>query len=1467
MNPGALTPGQDDRTENVSQDWYETTAAEQLREDQCLMNGVLQLGGPSMAAVAQDALNQPADRLHELADRDYWDGTPLSQALAEDKADADRASEAIGPMEDRWEAQLAGLQHPAVMPDADFYWAPGHPGDDKQGLFQQTGLSQWYFDQYWKQESDFYEDPTGRADEATKNVVTAVGGPLYGEDAPSGSDSTYDEKQAFEYLTDWNLEPTGADNARIFLQSGGFPRSAPQPDSAEFRIAVEDLKTRFGACAWRDPIDPNTVLGQEETSAAAEWQQEIASQATQRNQILTANTTAAKSLVSGSKILGNMLGYSWAADHIAQWQGYWSPGGAGKDDAFPPDAAQFTLAKNNLAHAQSVSKAQLILLKQQAAAAKRAVTTSDTAVQDAYATADAEGAPRGRGLLVAQQKAQVTHGITAALDAMVIAGQTAEAATHASAADSATIAQRAITQAAQSKAEFRKESAQYAELQAKWASEAAKDHRDNAKADKETAEAKLEVALTAEGDAKDAAEDAHKKRLAAEAEEQTAKEEKETAAAKQAEAARHREDAEAYDSTAQDAKTKAQTAAGTASARRADAEAARDDAKAKRDDAWDAEQKADAARAKADAKDAYADSLDAGDAATAARAAADEADRQATTAETAAKNARTAADAATQAAADADAAATRAEAAADRARANSDAAQADKLTADAAVRTATSAAADAIAASQHAAAEADLAVEAADAAEKHAKEAKDDADAALKESVTARVAAAKAAGFAYSTAQAAVDAHQAASRVADPANDAIQLGSPYLTKDSAAGLVVLVGQNAKTIAEQQAAVADAHAKNAVKEAALAKSLADKATADAKAALQSAADAAAYASEARGYAKEALGYSAAAATAAAKATQSLARTIEYDRRATEDAAAADTAADRAESYATDARTSADQAALDAQAAREAATRAETAAKDARTAANQADADADAAEEAAKDADKYAKEAQEASDRAEREKANQASAEGTGTGIPGVFAVPDESTVEIVGSRQIGTCPGMPEAAFSGCDAMYNLVVTYEADYYLCADAEAQATAEGCPKAAWQFLKRASLKDVHIDGWTHHFSGKDIVRAGWQSLFGDVPGGILFSFFAEDLMDCWHGDKSACAWSLATYFPLDVPLAAIADAVKAVNISLRTGTGVTEALAALRTLDIDAAALAGIERSARLTEAMRMGCRINSFPGTTEVLMADGSRRPISQVGVGDRVRSMDPDSGRLSDRRITDTFRHDTRRLMDITVAGGGRLSSTAGHRFYVVDRGWTLVSELHVGDRLRTSDGTVRPVTALLDRPGLSPHEVYDLTVGELHTFFVFAGATPVLVHNCKIALGWQNKGALDAWAGLPENRFWTFSQVAPQDFARQAEMAIADPGVVLHVNLTGLNDLGGFMAAAKRGLLAGEAGPATDYEMSMIARAVANGQRPWSSVKFYSPSGTGGAMKLDPPTSVPNFSELGELKPVKGSVIGYCHC
>ena len=1294
-----------------SYDWYDDTAAEQLRQDQCLMSDVLRLGGTSMATTAQDGLNQTPDKLHALANRQYWDKTPLATAYKTDRDAAGAELDALHALRDGWQKPLEGLDNPAGFTDTDFHWPPGSPGDGKEDFYSQTGLSKWIAERFWKNEDDFYEDPTPKADAGTVKAVKDLGTPLYGSDPdphlPTNEwNRALAEHDGFQYLSDWSLEPTGADNARIFLSSGGFPRTAPQPDTAEYRIAVEDLKTRFASCAWRDPIDPDKVLGDISATAATEWQQEIASQATQRNQILNANTDATKALAAGSKALGNLLGQSWTADHLTRWQDYWSAGGVGYVGDAPavievpaasgkclevvggaktngtavqinacsggvaqkwevygddkglhlrnpnslkcldvsgnnsangtkiqiytcssspaqtweynlraatalknvgtgkcvdlakydngqdtrlwtcagtgpqkftikpsghtgtvPAAAQFTKAKAGLASAQAAAKNQLAALQAQLAAAQKAATTSDTAEQAAYTVADANGAPRGRGLLVGQQKAQVTKGSVAALEAMVKAGQTAEAATRAAAADSQTISQRALAQAAQAKAEFRKKAAETAELQAKAAADAAKVHRDNAKKDKETAEAKLAVALKAEGNAQAAAADAHAKRLAAEAEEKTAKAEKETAAAKQAEANEHKQNAQSEATKAKDAKDKAEASEKTAESRRDDAVTARDNAMAKRDDAWDAEQKADAARAKADAKDAYADSLDAGDAATAARAAANEADQHADDAEAAATRARSEADAATQAAAEADAAATRAEAAAKRARSDADAAQAAKLKADAAVKTATSAAADAIKAAAHAADEANAAVKLADEAEALARTAKTDADEANKEAAKALVASAKAAGFAYVTAQAAVDAGNAAAQVAAPANDAIQLGSPYVTTDSAAGLVVLSGQASKTIAEQQKAVADAHAKNALEEAAAAKALADQAQGDAKEAYQHAANAAGYASDARGYAKEALGYAADAAEAASKASASLARTKEYDRQATEDAAAADKAAGRAEGYAADARSSADQAALDAEAARAAASQAESDAKDARAAADRADVAATEAEQAAKDADKYAKEAQEAADRAEQ--AGNAEQIETGTvvdevggSIGNMFYVVDH--IDKIGDPEVvkksDGCDGWIDKLFYKGDCTMTTKIRFKAvlDLYMCTAQDLNLSQFRCPSSATRYLGEFPTKELSTEV-TH-----TITIAEYQQNIDPID--ILFGSWIKCAQKLTPGGEGGswggCAWAavdVASLFAGKI-LRPIADAVKAVDAAARTGIGFADAYKALRTLGL-------------------------------------------------------------------------------------------------------------------------------------------------------------------------------------------------------------------------------------------------------------------------------------------------------------------
>ncbi|MFF7638392.1 hypothetical protein ACFZB9_35365 [Kitasatospora sp. NPDC008050] len=49
---------------------------------------------------------------------------------------------------------------------------------------------------------------------------------------------------------------------------------------------------------------------------------------------------------------------------------------------------------------------------------------------------------------------------------------------------------------------------------------------------------------------------------------------------------------------------------------------------------------------------------------------------------------------------------------------------------------------------------------------------------------------------------------------------------------------------------------------------------------------------------------------------------------------------------------------------------------------------------------------------------------------------------------------------------------------------------------------------------------------------------------------------------------------------------------------------------------------------------------------------------------------------------------------------------------------------VRTPDGSTRTVTGINDQQGLPSTTVYDLTVADLHTFYVLAGNAPVLVHN-----------------------------------------------------------------------------------------------------------------------------------------------
>jgi hypothetical protein len=96
-------------------------------------------------------------------------------------------------------------------------------------------------------------------------------------------------------------------------------------------------------------------------------------------------------------------------------------------------------------------------------------------------------------------------------------------------------------------------------------------------------------------------------------------------------------------------------------------------------------------------------------------------------------------------------------------------------------------------------------------------------------------------------------------------------------------------------------------------------------------------------------------------------------------------------------------------------------------------------------------------------------------------------------------------------------------------------------------------------------------------------------------------------------------------------------------------------------------------------------------------------------------------------------------------------------------------------------------------------------------------------------------------------------------ERMIGDPNVTLRVNTTGWET--DFEGAARNGL---SGGLAAELEMSWIARAVANGQRSWDSVHFY--TAAGGKIVGRPRPPEPDWSTFGKLDPVR-SPFTMCKC
>ena len=167
-----------------------------------------------------------------------------------------------------------------------------------------------------------------------------------------------------------------------------------------------------------------------------------------------------------------------------------------------------------------------------------------------------------------------------------------------------------------------------------------------------------------------------------------------------------------------------------------------------------------------------------------------------------------------------------------------------------------------------------------------------------------------------------------------------------------------------------------------------------------------------------------------------------------------------------------------------------------------------------------------------------------------------------------------------------------------------------------------------------------------------------------------------------------------------------------------------LDVAPKGLSG-DASAEIDDTMTgelTGC--NSFSRETPVLMADGSDKPIADVKVGDVVEGTDTTTWSKGPHKVTALIRHSgPHRMVAVTLANDATINATDNHPFWdATTQRFTNAIDLKTGDLLRTPDGQTIPVRAL--KVTSQDLTAYNLTIDGVHTYYVVAGDTPVLVHN-----------------------------------------------------------------------------------------------------------------------------------------------
>ncbi|MEV5971647.1 polymorphic toxin-type HINT domain-containing protein [Streptomyces sp. NPDC051921] len=269
-----------------------------------------------------------------------------------------------------------------------------------------------------------------------------------------------------------------------------------------------------------------------------------------------------------------------------------------------------------------------------------------------------------------------------------------------------------------------------------------------------------------------------------------------------------------------------------------------------------------------------------------------------------------------------------------------------------------------------------------------------------------------------------------------------------------------------------------------------------------------------------------------------------------------------------------------------------------------------------------------------------------------------------------------------------------------------------------KQAVKALVNIAMEELGVNAALDCFSSGDLGACGETALniAGSFAGGIAGKLLA----------KYGLPWDWAKGLKLAKRVAGlVGDLISGVKEIWQNSKALSKAKDALAAARAKVKALAG--KGGGPTECLT-GKKHSFLPGT-KVLMADGSTRKIEDVELGDKITVTDPETGETTVREVAGTIvTEDDKHFVDLTIStqagNAATLVSTTTHPFWVpLENQWIEAGDLHPGMTLRTSSGDTVTLTGI--RYFDKRQRTHDLTVTDIHTYYVLAGTTPVLVHNC----------------------------------------------------------------------------------------------------------------------------------------------